>query len=232
MKKIAILQSNYIPWRGYFDLINYVDEFIFFDEVQYTRRDWRNRNLIRNKEKKFWITIPVISKGKYFSKILDIKIFDGKWAKEHLNLFNRNYKNSKYFIETYSFLEEIYYKNNQDNLYLINRNIIIQICKYLKIKTKFNFSEDITILPKEQNPSLRLIEICKEQKATTYVTGPSAKNYLDENLFTKENIKIEFFNYNKCKEYDQLKYKFIPKLSIVDCLFNCGSNKEDYLNYI
>ena len=93
MKKIAILQSNYIPWRGYFDLINYVDEFIFFDEVQYTRRDWRNRNLIRNKEKKFWITIPVISKGKYFSKILDIKIFDGKWAKEHLNLFNRNYKN-------------------------------------------------------------------------------------------------------------------------------------------
>ena len=87
MKKIAILQSNYIPWRGYFDLINYVDEFIFFDEVQYTKRDWRNRNLIRNEQKKFWVTIPIKNMGHCLSKILDIKIFDNQWNKKHLNIF-------------------------------------------------------------------------------------------------------------------------------------------------
>jgi hypothetical protein len=232
MKKIAILQSNYIPWRGYFDLINYVDEFIFFDEVQYTRRDWRNRNLIRNKEKKFWITIPVMSKGNYFSKILDIKISDNNWFKKHIDLFNENYKNAKYFIEIFSFFKEMYNKNQQSNLYLINRNIIIEICKYIKINTKFNFSEDIEIKLKENNPTLRLIEICKKQKASIYVTGPAAESYLDKNLFSKENIKIKFFDYKECKEYEQLGQKFIPKLSIADCLFNCGSNKKNYLNYI
>jgi hypothetical protein len=232
MKKIAITQSNYVPWRGYFDLINYVDEFIFFDEVQYTRRDWRNRNLIRNVEKKIWITIPVNSKGKYFSNILDMKIADQKWFKKHLDLISHNYKKSKYFNETYPFFEQIFKMNRQDKLYLINRNIIVEICKYLKINTKFNYSEDIAISFKEKDPSLRLIEICKKQNATTYVTGPAAKSYLDENLFTRENIKIKFFDYKECKKYQQSGENFIPKLSIIDCIFNCGVNKKDYFNYI
>ena len=229
MKKIAILQSNYIPWRGYFDLINYVDEFIFFDEVQYTKGDWRNRNLIRNK-KKFWITIPIVNKGCMLKKILEIKIFDNQWHQKHLQIFKENYKYAEYFNHTYSFLEEVY-NNKQEYLYKINRNIIIEICKHIKINTKFNFSENIPIKLYDTSPSIRLVEICKKQKASIYVTGPAAKIYLDQDLFLKENIKIEFFNYKECKKYNQINYSFIPQLSIVDCLFNCGDNKDKYLNY-
>ena len=229
MKKIAILQSNYIPWRGYFDLINYVDEFIFFDEVQYTKRDWRNRNLIRNEQKKFWVTIPIKNMGHCLSKILDIKIFDNQWNKKHLNIFKENYKRAEYFIEIYSFLEKIL-NNDESYLYKINRKIIIEICKYIKINTKFNFSEDIPVKLKDINASLRLVEICKQQDASIYVTGPAGREYLDQDLFVKENIKIEFFNYKHCKQYNQMNYNFIPALSIVDCLFNCGTNKDRYLN--
>ena len=99
MKKIAIIQSNYIPWKGYFDIINFVDEFVLFDDVQYTRRDWRNRNKIKTPDGATWLTIPVETKGKYLQNIRDVKITDNSWQKKHLKAIQLNYKNSKFFNE-------------------------------------------------------------------------------------------------------------------------------------
>ena len=105
IKKVAIIQSNYVPWKGYFDIINKVDEFILYDDVQYTRRDWRNRNKIKTPNGLHWLTIPVEVKGKYNQKIKDTIISEFNWTKKHWNAIKFNYANSKYFFEFKDFLK-------------------------------------------------------------------------------------------------------------------------------
>ena len=104
INKIAILQPNYIPWKGYFDLIAYVDHFVILDDVQFTKRDWRNRNLIKTSQGTQWITVPVISKGKYDQKINEVLIDGNSWRQEHLNSFKANYSRAKYFDQIYQLL--------------------------------------------------------------------------------------------------------------------------------
>ena len=98
MKKIAISQSNYIPWKGYFDLINSVDEFILYDDMQYTKRDWRNRNKIKTPQGLQWLTIPVHTKAKYYQKISEVMISDKDWATEHWQKIKQNYFKAKFFF--------------------------------------------------------------------------------------------------------------------------------------
>ena len=110
MKKVAILQSNYIPWKGYFDIINSVDEFILYDDMQYTRRDWRNRNQIKTANGLLWLTIPVDSKGKFFQKINETKVTGHKWASEHLRSIQLCYAHAPFYKEYEPMLEELYAK--------------------------------------------------------------------------------------------------------------------------
>ena len=98
-KRVAIVQSNYIPWRGYFDLINSVDEFILYDDAQYTKRDWRNRNVIKSSNGLVWLTIPVQVKGKYFQKIRQAVVADEKWSLDHWNVIIHNYSKARYFSQ-------------------------------------------------------------------------------------------------------------------------------------
>lgn len=214
MKKIAISQSNYLPWKGYFDLINYVDEFIFYDEVQYTRRDWRNRNkiLLNNKEK--WITIPVNSKGNYKESINKITINNTNWKKEHFNLFKQSYSGKKYFNSTLNLLDKIL-DSKETKLSNLNQRIIKDISAHFKYNTRFLDSNKIC-KNKKKDASERIIQICQARAARIYVTGPSAKNYLNQDLFAVNNITIEWFNYSN------LLLKKKNKLSIVDYLMNFG----------
>lgn len=96
-KKVAILQSNYIPWKGYFDIINMVDEFILYDDMQYTRRDWRNRNKIMTPTGLIWLTIPVENKGKFYQKINETKVLDHEWVDKHWRSIQYNYAKTEYF---------------------------------------------------------------------------------------------------------------------------------------
>ena len=112
-KKIAILQSNYIPWKGYFDIINLVDEFILFDDVQYTKRDWRNRNRIKTKQGLMWLTIPVMLKNRYFQKINETRISDTKWNRKHWSTISHNYSKAKYFKVYKEQFEELYLGCNE-----------------------------------------------------------------------------------------------------------------------
>jgi len=229
--KIAISQSNYIPWKGYFDLIQYVDEFIFFDEVQFTRRDWRNRNVIRYNNKKKWLTIPIKNKGNYKEKISNIEIFEKNWTNLHLNFIKECYSKSFHFKETYTFIEDCYNGLNTNKLSEINKIIIKKISSYLKINTFFLDSSKVKGLKNNYSASERILEICMNRGANIYVSGPSAKNYLDQKLFENNNIKIKWFEYGKTKIYKQPYKDFYKNLSIVDCLMNCGKNKEKFLNY-
>ena len=108
MKKVGILQSNYIPWKGYFDLIAFVDEFIIYDEMQYTKRDWRNRNQIKTPTGLQWLTIPVLTKGNFYQKISDTKIDGTNWASTHWSSLEKNYSRSSFFNEISSWLKPLY----------------------------------------------------------------------------------------------------------------------------
>lgn len=226
MKKVAILQSNYIPWKGYFDLIAGVDEFILYDDMQYTRRDWRNRNLIKTPTGVQWLTVPVKTKGNYHQKIFEIEIDGQEWANNHWKSLCQNYKHAPYFGEIKSWLEPIYNDNHFIHLSSLNRTLIEAICKYLAIDTDISSSSDYRLI---DGKTERLVDLCIQANGTEYISGPSAKEYIEERFFSENNIKLSWFSYSNYSEYPQLWGKFIHEVSILDLLFNCGSKSPKYI---
>ncbi len=226
MKKIAILQSNYIPWKGYFDMINMVDEFILYDDMQYTRRDWRNRNKIQTSTGLKWLSIPVEVKGKYFQKINETKISDTRWKKKHWNSISQNYSKTKYFKNYKDIFEDLYLNCHEEFLSQINYKFIKTINKILGIKTKIRWSSEFKLVDGQTE---KLLDICKQCNADIYVSGPAAKNYFDEELASKENIKIEWMDYSGYKEYNQLFAPFEHGVTIIDLILNKGDNAQSYM---
>jgi hypothetical protein len=228
MKKIFINQSNYIPWKGYFDSIALCDVFVVYDDMQFTRQDWRNRNLILTPNGPKWLTIPVEMKGRLNKRINEIKVSDKNWNKKHLEFIKQNYRKSKNFKEIQPLIEEWYLKCESDWLSEINLYFIQKINFFLSIKTEIVSSSNF-ILDNERTQ--RLINICKELSATDYFSGPAAKNYLDEAKFKNENINVHFFDYGGYPEYNQLHSKFEHGVSILDLIFNTGNDAKKYLKY-
>lgn len=226
-KKVAVVQSNYIPWKGYFDLINMVDEFILYDSVQYTRRDWRNRNKIKTPNGVTWITIPVEVKGKYFQSINETKVSDSQWNVKHWRLLTHHYSKAKYFKSFKELFREAYEKNKSSYLSQVNYNFIKIICEILEIKTKISWSTDYNVA--EEGKTEKLLGLCKQAGATEYISGPSAKDYLDPQLFDQEKIKLSFIDYSGYLQYNQLFTPFEHSVTILDLLFNEGPNAKKYM---
>jgi hypothetical protein len=226
-KKIAVLQSNYIPWKGYFDIINSVDEFVFLEDVQYTRRDWRNRNIIKTKDGLKWLTIPVRVKGKYLQPINEITIADDQWAEKHWNLLESNYRSAPYFSLFEKDIMELYFKVGRLTLLSeINILLIKGLNNLLDIRTQISISTDyITSDDKNQ----RIIDICEQSGASVYYTGPHAMQYLDQKRFEKNNIQIVWLDYNGYKPYPQQYGEFCHNVSVIDLLFNTGEDAPLYL---
>lgn len=228
-KSVAIVQSNYIPWKGYFDLINLVDEFIIYDEVQFTRRDWRNRNKIKTPNGTNWVTIPVETKGKYLQKINEVKVQNQKWVDDHLKAIELNYKNARYYDEISQLFYETYDECRKEILLSnINYNFIKKICDLLEINTKLRLSTEYILY---DDRSERLLNMCLQAGANIYLSGPAAKNYLDTDLFLKNGIKVEWMDYTGYKPYEQMfSSSFIHEVSIIDLLFNMGpKNAKQYM---
>ena len=222
MKKIAISQSNYIPWKGYFDLINSVDEFTLYDDAQYTRRDWRNRNKIKTPQGLQWLTIPVDVKGKYLQKINETKISNKNWPVKHWQQIKQNYAKAKNFKKYKDIFEELYLSCKEEYLSEINHKFIIAINQILGIKTKIRFSSEFEIYGDQTE---KLINICKQCNATVYISGPAAKMYFDEQLAKKENILVKYMNYENYKEYEQLFPPFEHGVTILDLILNADVTK-------
>ncbi len=227
-KKIAILQPNYIPWKGYFDLISYVDEFILLDDVQYTRRDWRNRNQIITPKGMTWLTIPVKTKGKYLELIKNIEVSNKNWNFDHWNCIKKNYSKAHYYDLISNLLEPLYIYNKSKLLSDINHLFIDRISYFLSISTKISKSSNYNAAGSSTD---KLISLTIKAGGDEYVSGPTAKAYIDERKFEDNDIKLTWFNYNDYKEYPQLANDFHHKISIIDLLFNCGNNSRDYLRY-
>ena len=225
-KTIAVVQSNYIPWRGYFDLINSVDEFILYDDVQYTIRDWRNRNIIKTQNGPRWLTIPVEVKGKYFQKIKDTVISDTIWGRKHWASIIHNYSRAKYFLIYRELFKDLYLRSEDKLLSQINYRFIIAICQILGIRTTISRSMDYNLVGDKTD---RLVHLCKQAGATAYVSGPSAKAYLDEDVFRNEGIAVAYIDYSGYPEYRQLYPPFEPSVTIIDLIFNEGPSATGYM---
>jgi hypothetical protein len=225
-KKVAISQSNYIPWKGYFDSIHMMDEFILYDDMQYTKRDWRNRNQIKTPEGLHWLTISVEVKGKFFQKINETKVSDPSWNKSHWSTLKQFYSQSSCWNETKDFIGELYSTATSEYLSEINYHFLKGICSFLKITTPLRFSSEFTL---GEGKTERLVNICKQVNATDYYTGPAAKNYMDEDLFTKENICVHYFDYSGYEEYPQVYPPFEHGVSVLDLILNTGSNAPKYM---
>ncbi len=226
-KKIAILQSDYIPWKGYFDIINMVDEFILYDDMQYTRRDWRNRNQIKTANGIQWLTIPVDTKGKYFQKINETKVSGHKWAKDHMRAIHLAYAHAPFFHQYIDFLDDLYSKAEQmDFLTHINRLFIESICKELGITTKITLSSDYELA---EGKTERLAELVKSAGGDWYLSGPAAKDYIVDEVFEKAGVELEYMNYDGYPEYPQLHGEFTHNVSILDLLFMTGASAPEYM---
>lgn len=224
-KKVGVLQSNYLPWKGYFDLISKVDLFIFHDDLQYTKNDWRNRNLIKTPNGTKWITIPCGTNEKRL--INEVEIKDSSWQKKHWNLIKSNYQKAPYFNLYKSFFEDFYLHKNWTNLSELNKYLIQEIStNYLNLtKTVFDDSKKHEITSSKGD---RVIELLKKVNATHYISGPAAKNYISDSIFEKNGIKISWMNYSNYSEYNQLHGPFQHQTSIIDLLFNLGENSKKY----
>ena len=225
-KRIAIVQSNYIPWKGYFDLINLVDEFILFDDMQYTKRDWRNRNKIKTPNGTKWLTIGVEVKGKYYQKIKDTVISDTKWNLRHWKSINHNYSKAKHFRNYWDIFEELYLTSNSKFLSEVNYRFLTTICEVLGIKTKLSWSSDYRLA---EGKTERLIDLCKQAGATEYISGPTAKGYIKDELFASEGIRVTYMDYSGYPEYEQLFPPFEHAVSIIDLIFNEGPEAPKFM---
>jgi hypothetical protein len=235
MNKVAILQSNYIPWRGYFDIINSVDTFVIFDDVQYTKRDWRNRNLIKTAQGPQWLTVPVLSHEKLEQKICEARIsHDADWAKKHWRAIEMNYSKTKYFNLYREELGKIWLECQWDYLSDLNTTLIKFISGLLGIKTKFVTSQSLGIAERESEDlsvkrTLKLIDICKSVDGQFYLSGPAAKDYIVTSLFDEANIILNYMDYAGYPEYPQRHAPFTPGVTILDLLFNCGPDSPKYI---
>jgi len=226
MKKVAILQSNYIPWKGYFDLINQVDDFVIYDCVQYTKNDWRNRNQIKSKGGLQWLTIPVSVKSR--SQLINETIVANNiWADKHLKSLIQTYSKSKFYnlyidelaacFDTAKLLTKL----SEINILFIN-----WINKQLGITTKIHLATDLIL---EEDRIDRLVSICEQLDASHYLSGPAAKDYLDEECFTDKGIAIEWMEYSGYPEYPQFGSEFQHGVSVLDLLFHTGNDASSFI---
>lgn len=231
-KSALITQSNYIPWKGYFDAVHMADVLVLLDEVQYTRRDWRNRNQIKTRDGLKWLSIPVQTKGKYIQKIQDTKISDPGWARKHWSSLVHTYSKTPCFSAYANRFEGLYL--DRDYIYLseVNRVFIEAVNEILQIDTAICCSSEFGLSEKGNqvvNKTQRIVDICKQIGAERYLTGPAAKPYLEESRFEREGIEIVYLDYSGYPEYPQINGPFEHAVTVLDLIFNVGDEAHKYM---
>jgi hypothetical protein len=224
MKRVAILQSNYIPWKGYFDIIHDVEEFIFHDDVQYTKQDWRNRNRIKTPDGLVWLTIPVGASE--HRNICDVEL-PQSWGPGHWRQIERAYARAPYFEMWRPLLEDSFTKTNWRFLSEVNQHLIRTIAREaLGLQTRFRDSRELALTGRKQD---RVLEILRKVGASTYVSGPAAKSYLDPARFDAEDIELVWKDYSGYPEYPQMYGPFVHEVTVLDLLFHTGADAARFI---
>jgi len=224
--RLAVSQSNYIPWKGYFELIASVDRFVLYDSVQFTKNDWRNRNLVKTQAGLRWLSIPVGTDLR--RRICDVALpaADSPWRRKHWATLAAAYARAPFFEEVSAWLAPIYLQPQDASLSAFNARLIRAICGYLEIGTEIVADDGAH---HECDRVQRLVEICRDHGAHTYVSAPAARQYLDSEPFERLGLTLEWFHYEGYPTYPQLHGEFVHQVSILDALFHCGSHRERFL---
>lgn len=204
-----------------------MDEFILYDDVQFTKNDWRNRNKIKTPQGVQWLTVTVGQDIK--RRIRDVELLNSKWQTKHWKTLESNYRRAPHFEEVAAIFEQLYIQRQHKNLSALNQDFIEAICAYLNITTRISHSWDYQLL---EGKSARLADLCTQVGATEYISGPAAKDYIEEDVFTERGIKLTWFDYDGYPEYPQLWGDFTHGVTILDLLFNCGKDAPRYMRYV
>lgn len=224
--KVFISQSNYIPWKGYFDAINKADVYVIYDDMQYTKGDWRNRNRIKTPAGLQWLSIPVQVKGRTLQKINEAEVQDQYWRKKHWQSLDQNYSKAPFFKEYAPLFESLYLSGTDHQLSRINYNFLKIVTGLLGITTQIKWSSEFEL---HGDKSQKLLNICKDLRATHYISGPSARNYLQEDLFNQNGMEVIWMDFSGYPEYPQLFGPFEHSVSILDLLFNTGPAARSFM---
>lgn len=226
--KCVILQPSYIPWRGFFHLIQKADVFVFYDDVQYDKHGWRNRNQIKSSHGPVWLTIPVATKGIISSgtSIKDVRfVADSSWREKHLRTLRQSYARAPY-LKTYCGMLEAAYAYPTESLADFTINFTLELAAELGLdRTRFLRSSS---LPHVGDKTDRLISLLQHLGANHYISGPSAQSYLEPRKFAAADITFEYIQYDY-PPYPQLHGAFEPRLSVLDLLFMTGPNASRYI---
>ena len=222
-----MLQPNYIPWKGVFDLINQVDVFVFYDDVQYTVKDWRNRNVIKTQHGDKWLSVPVVHKGKREQLICEAEINNTQdWQKDHYKTIKSSYLKAPFFEKYHYIIEEIYLKNNWSKIGDLDVFATKLIAEALGIKVEWVRSSDLGYSGSKEGE--KVIKICKHLDCEHFINGPSSRGFMNEKLFEEAHIKLDYIDYSY-PEYKQLFPPFNHYVSVLDVLFNCGDNSREFI---
>ena len=224
--KVAVLQSNYIPWKGYFDIIHDAELFVFFDDLQYTKNDWRNRNKIKTSNGTLWLTLPVgTDQHRLVEEVLLPK--DPAVLKRHFAQIKSQYSRAPFYKKYLPFLEHVYLEKKWEKLIDLDRYLIMEISReFLGIKTRFTDSHSFTSTGVKHE---RLLTMLQSAGATTYISGPAAKDYIITEDYEKAGIELVWKDYSGYPVYKQQFEPFDHAVSILDLLLNTGDDAPWYI---
>lgn len=228
-RRAVIIQSNYIPWKGYFDLLAHADIVVLLDSVQSTKNDWRNRNLIKTASGKLWLTVPI--KHSNALRVRDVEVATANWHIKHFRSLSQAYARAPHAPAMLAMIGEWYERAGAClRLSEVNRTFLGAVSKVLDIPTRFVEVESIMDDAEHDrlDPTSRLVEICRRIGADSYLSGPAARSYLDEAAFQAESIQVEWFDYNRYPSYQQLHGEFDHAVSILDLLLMVGPSAREF----
>lgn len=223
--RVAIIQSSYIPWKGYFDIIRNVDTFIFYDDVQFTRQDWRTRNRIKTANGLAWLSIPA---GSRIDRLIcEVELTSSEWQKKHWTSISQSYAKAPWFKSYRELFEPIYLGRKWTSLSELNQHLIQSISReILKLTTEFRDSREYEVEGSRQD---RLLNLLMAAGATDYLSGPSASSYIDPAAFAEKSIGLAYQDYSSYPVYPQLHPPFEHYVSVLDLIFNTGPKAADYI---
>ena len=230
MKRVTLLQSNYLPWRGYFDFMAKSDEFIVYDSCQYTVNDWRNRNQVKTRDGVRWITVPVVTKGRFGQRIVDAEVVDHRWVKAHRATVAAALGKAPFGRTTVELLDDCYERASKTRL-LHEINVIFLEAIHASFGFDCRLTDDSAYAVEtleELAPSARVAELVRRAGATHYLTGPRGLDYLELSDFDERGIAVEALDYSTLAPYPQLFGEFVDHLSAVDLLANTGPEAASY----
>jgi hypothetical protein len=218
MHRVAIIQSSYIPWKGYFDIIHDVDEFVFLDHVQFTPRDWRSRNRIKTPQGPQWLTVPAGTDRN--RSICDVALPDASWQEKHWKTLLHNYGKAPHFGTHRAFFEELYLGQRWESLSEMNQHMTKAIAtEVLGLSPRFRDSREL----EPDGAKLEVIlDLVRKTGATQYVSGPAARDYIDASRFRDIGVELVYKDYGGYPEYAQPYPPFEHAVSVLDLLFSVG----------